>query len=102
MTWLERTLGLAALVVACAATGCSPYGALCVDEIDCEGGNDADIEACEIRYQAAEDVAAVWGCEDRWDDYVFCLDDRYRCSGGNWTHDDICDDERKAFENCAR
>ena len=95
-------MGLAALVVACVTAGCAPYGALCVDQIDCEGGNDADIEACEISYEAGEDIAAVWGCEARWDDYVLCLEDRLECSGGDWTHNKSCDDERKAYDDCAR
>lgn len=102
MTWLERTLGLAALVVSCVTAGCSPYGALCADEMDCRGGNDADVDACEIAYEANDDVAGVWGCEDRWENYVLCLDDNLRCSDKKWTHDNNCDNERDAYNDCVR
>jgi hypothetical protein len=70
--------------------------------MDCRGGNDADIEACEIAYAAQEDVAAVYGCEDRWEDYVICLEDQYRCSNRDWTHDGDCNNRRDSYNDCAR
>jgi hypothetical protein len=70
--------------------------------MDCRGGNDADIEACEISYKAAEDVASLYGCEDRWDNYVLCMEEELRCSDRKWTEDNDCDNERNAYSDCIR
>ncbi|MDI1445488.1 hypothetical protein [Polyangium sp. 6x1] len=102
MRTLSRTLGLAALVVmAATGLGCAPYGALCEDEMLCRDGNDADVDACIVGYETREDVASIYGCEDRWDAYLTCLELELRCDGGNnWTHRGDCDDERNSYNDC--
>lgn len=102
MTWLERTLGSAALFGALAITGCSPYGALCADKMDCEGGNDADVDACVIQSEAAEDVAYNYDCGDDWDEYVACLEDRSRCSNNVFGPGDDCANEFKRANECVK
>ncbi len=101
MSRLSQTLGLAALFLASTVLGCAPYAGLCEAEMDCRDGNDADIDACIIGYETREERASIYGCEDRWDDYLFCLEDSFRCDGGNnWTTRDNCDNERSSYNNC--
>jgi len=101
MRRLHQTLGLAALVLAGTTLGCSTYGALCSDEMDCRGGNDADYDACVIGYETREEVAGIYGCEDLWDDYLYCADQEFRCDGGNdWTTRGNCSDEWSDYNRC--
>lgn len=72
--WTVWTLG-----IILGTTGCGSYGGICTDAMDCLGGNDADIEACEIGLEADEDEASAYGCDPEWDDYYACYEDRARC-----------------------
>lgn len=74
-------LKLGALLVASAAVGCGgSYSALCEDEMDCRGGNDADIDACIVRYEHDEERAVIDGCEEEWDDWIVCLEEEAQCN----------------------
>lgn len=90
----------AALLCAFGGVGCSPYGTYCADKMDCEGGNDNDIEACEIQMSADADTADVWDCGDDWDFYLECLEAESHCDNDNWTTDTDCDDERHDLNVC--
>ncbi|MDI1431266.1 hypothetical protein [Polyangium sorediatum] len=101
MRTLSRTLGLAALaLLAGTGLGCAPYGALCEEEMSCRDGNDADIDACIVGYETREDVASIYGCEDRWDGYLLCMEENFRCDGNSWTTRDNCNDERNRYNDC--
>ena len=63
--------------------------------MDCEGGNEADVEACELEFEYASDQASLYGCEDYFDSLAECRDERAHC--------DTSDSENPAYtaEDCA-
>jgi hypothetical protein len=102
MRVLRRCLGpLALSAAAWGIIGCgSGYGAYCEDYMDCVGGNDADVEACEVLQVAAEDIAGVDGCSEQWDEYYACLDEESRCSNNDFGPGDSCNVERDRYQSC--
>jgi hypothetical protein len=88
-----------ALVLA-ASTGCSGFSSFCADAMDCEGGNDADTEACEIELDAAEEKAAIENCTEEFDAYFTCVEENSDCEDDNWTSDDKCEDEAEDLGDC--
>jgi hypothetical protein len=88
-------------------TGCGGYGALCVDKMDCEGGNDADVEACEIQFEYLEDYSSLHGCDPEWEDYYFCFEEQARCRDNpapstdrTFTAEGYCDNEGLDWADC--
>jgi hypothetical protein len=81
-------------------TGCGGYGAICADAMDCAGGNDADIEACEIDAQAAEDSAGVAQCDEEFADYHACVEDKSTCVDRHFTDRGYCDREAEDLSLC--
>ncbi len=63
----------------------------------CRGARDRDIDACVIEQESREDVASIWGCDDRWNDYVDCMVDRGSCSGDKLSG---CDDAKDQWKRC--
>jgi hypothetical protein len=103
MRWLERTLSLAVLLAASvAAGGCSRYGGFCADAMDCERGNDADLDACEIELNREEDQADTRGCAPEWDDYYACLEEASRCDNRVWNDRDNCKSARSNWLDCIK
>jgi len=101
MIKLPRTLDLAIkMMIACALGGCSLYGDLCDREMLCRGGNDADYDACLIGYDAYEDRASLYGCNDDWDLYLTCYDAQAKCNNDNFTADNDCNDELDRLSRC--
>ncbi|MRG91948.1 hypothetical protein [Polyangium spumosum] len=68
--------------------------------MDCEGGNDADLDACVVDSETAEDVAYTYDCGDFWEDFVACTDDRSRCSNNNFGPGDDCNAEANRLQEC--
>jgi hypothetical protein len=93
-------VGAALLLASVGFGGCSPYSTYCVDAMDCEGGNDNDIDACEISLKAEADHADVWGCTDDWDRYWECIEAEAHCDNDNWTSDDHCNNEGSDLNDC--
>jgi hypothetical protein len=102
MKKLPRTLGLAIrLMIACTLLGaCSPYGGICDDTMNCEGGNAADYDACVITYEAQEEKSNLYGCGDLLDRYLECFEVQASCKNDNWTDEGDCGDERQDFNKC--
>src|SRR5262245_17820878 len=76
----RRALCALLLGVVFTATSCeederSRYEDFCTAVIDCIGGGQPAIEACSIRHEAEEDVAAAYGCDAEWEDLADCLVD---------------------------
>lgn len=92
--------GLAILLLGAGAMGCGIYGPYCEDKMACEGGNDADVESCIIDLDADEDRAALWGCEDLWDEQFTCREERAICDGHSYTTHDACRFERDRYNAC--
>ncbi len=102
MKKLPRTLGLAIrLMIACTVLGaCSPYGNICDAAMNCEGGNEADYDACVIGYDYQEEKSDLYGCGDFLDRYLECFELQASCNNDNWSDQGDCGDERKDFNDC--
>ena len=76
--------------------------ALCEEAEDCAGGGDDAYDACIIRMEAYEDLAAVHGCEAEWEDFLLCFEENAECDEDDdeLEPEDKCDDEEDDFEDC--
>lgn len=89
----------AAALLGAAAAGCSnPYSELCERGALCRGASDLDIDACIIEQESREEVASIWGCDDRWNEYVDCMVERGTCAGGDKLSG--CDDAKDMWKRC--
>jgi hypothetical protein len=87
--------------------GCTRAMVVCELICACEHCNDqAKIEACN-QLGTAEDVAAAYGCSDKWDAYTVCVEARGTCdekesrfSTRDDAGDDRCQDEVDALDEC--
>jgi hypothetical protein len=77
------------------------FSDICEKEKDCEGGNDADIDACVEGARGAEEVASAYDCSDAFDKVVDCTVDRGVCKDGHFDSS-ACDAEQKALQSCQR
>lgn len=85
-------------LVAAFASGCSdPYATICERGATCAAANDLAIDACVIEQQSREDVAAIYGCDQQWNDYVDCMVDNGTCSGDKLSG---CDTLKDAWKRC--
>jgi hypothetical protein len=103
------------LIIACVAGGAYACNGdikdYCAAQAECEGGNDADEDACVEQISASEEVAASYDCSDQWQKAADCNFENASCQtdpsdnekyfssrppGG----DDPCTDEEDAFDAC--
>jgi hypothetical protein len=95
--------GLCVSMLAFATAGCESFSDYCEAKMDCEGGNDADIEACELSLEHNSDQASLYGCEDYFDSLAECLDERAQCDSDPaepiYTTDD-CEPEQLDLSSC--
>jgi hypothetical protein len=92
-------LGLAGVV--CGLVACNPYGDLCKAQMDCEGGNDKDVDACVANWNATSDAASLWDCDEWFDAYVDCVEQSSYCENRNYgVHDHSCDAEEEDLGAC--
>lgn len=70
----------------------------CEAKIQCEGGNDADIDACAIDLGAAEDTAAAYDCANAFTREADCVERSGTCDAGKYRNS--CDDEDDSVEAC--
>jgi hypothetical protein len=101
MKKLPRTLGWSIkFLIVCTLGACAPYSSMCTEEMDCRGGNDADIDACVISYEQNEELSSLHNCTDLWDRYIDCRLQQVHCSSKNWTDDGDCNNEWKDYSDC--
>jgi hypothetical protein len=98
-----RFLPAAILVLggALGVTGCGGYGSICQDAMDCVGGNDNDVAACENDAQALEDKASLAGCDDEYGDYLACFEDNATCHDNQFNDRGACSRELERLGHCA-
>lgn len=59
---------------------CGPdVGAICDNRRACIGGNDKDVDACILDFDALADVADSLGCSAEYSDYFLCFEDNASC-----------------------
>ena len=93
-------VGLLALSLA----NCSSrYRDDCQAEADCEGGNDADVDACVDGKKAQEDIADAYDCGDAFNDAADCLEGKGVCENAHFSvKDPSCDAKRTALAACEK
>src|SRR5689334_739339 len=99
---MRRTApSLAAFACAVWLIGCGGYGTYCQDQMDCLGGNEQDVEACEVSMEADEEIADVKGCADVFEEYFACHEEKDSCNDmDQWTADTGCDKENEKLTRC--
>ncbi|AKT37870.1 hypothetical protein [Chondromyces crocatus] len=91
MKLLGLKLGSLALLLVSTGVGCGRgYSAFCEEMMDCQRGNDADIEACIIELERQEEIASIYGCDDDWDRAFTCVEEESHCRARVYTHDARC------------
>jgi hypothetical protein len=84
----------------------STYSDPCQAEVDCTGGNDADVDACVEASRGSEEIASAYDCSEPFDKYVDCLKEKSTCkdSGGTkrYTDDNQCGALKEAVESCQK
>jgi hypothetical protein len=91
------------------AMGCSRAATICGIICDCEHCNDQkEIQACD-QYGTIEDVASAYSCDDKWNAYMDCVEQRGVCdakesrfSTRNTAGDDLCQSESDALDSCIK
>ena len=82
--------------------GCgSRHSQHCQDRMDCENGNEKDVQACEIDEDAADDIANLEGCDKQRDEYVDCRVEEARCNQNHWDAPK-CEPERTRWQDCVQ
>lgn len=90
-----------------AMMGCSRAAVVCELVCECEHCNDQDkIEACN-RLGTTEDVASTYGCDDAWEAYTVCVEERGTCdadtsrfSTENDMGENRCQNEADDLDTC--
>ena len=72
----------------------------CNASIECEGGNDADINACIAATEGLANEAAAYDCSDAFDKLIECVDKVGICKSGHYQAD--CGDEADALSKCEK
>lgn len=95
-------VSLVALGAMLFGAGCGRgIGGYCEDAATCEFGNDADVEACIISFEATEELADVRNCNDEFSNWFDCLDENSRCDDERYRPGgDRCNDERDRLRRC--
>jgi len=92
-TALIAALGLT-LLTACGTS----YGDLCASAVQCQGGNDADVNACVAVAKGTEREAAAYDCSDAYFKRLDCIEKTSTCSKTHF--DDNCNSESDALRAC--
>jgi nickel-dependent lactate racemase len=90
---LTAALGLV-LLTACG----NAYGDRCATAIQCNGGNDKDVDACIATLNGAEDVAAAYDCGDAYFKLSDCIDTSGTCNSKRFETN--CKAQSDALNKC--
>jgi len=95
---------LAGFALASASAACgSQVGEFCDAKCDCDNCSDTEYDECVITYEAEQDIAASYGCLDKFDDRHICIMDRYRCTLDIFDAAiGSCVDDYADYEGCKR
>jgi hypothetical protein len=90
------------VILGVALAGCGGgIGSYCSEAANCEGGNDADEEACAVAFDASEEVASNANCDGEFDEWFECVEDTSRCNNDFYEYDrDGCQSAEERFFEC--
>ena len=94
---IATLVGIAVSLIACHST----YYDVCTQKQQCEGGNDADVQACIDLYQGDESVASAYDCKDAFSKYADCFKVKGSCKNGRYDLSS-CSSESQAYASCNR
>jgi hypothetical protein len=81
------------------APGCtSAVGDACQSAVNCEGGNDDDVQACIGAADGDAEVASAYSCDDAYTKYVDCKTSSGHCDNHQWK--DNCDAQNSSLGAC--
>jgi hypothetical protein len=102
MTFRRYALAVAgALLLMPLAASCESFNQHCTDQADCDGGNEQDIEACEVSNEAESDRASLYGCSEFFDLRQECIESNADCENDVYgLEGDDCQEELLDYENC--
>ena len=98
-------VGIFVSVMALSLANCSSrYRDDCQAKIDCEGGNDADVDACVDGKKGSEDIADAYDCGDAYGDAADCLEGKGSCKDGHYSTnlDQTCTAKLTALVTCEK
>ncbi len=100
----KTLVGFCAVLLALVSAGCDGFGDYCEARMDCENGNDADIDACELQFDYQEDLSSLYGCDEFFVAMVECLEERSQCDTDTdpptYTSNDDCSAEQLDHSSC--
>jgi hypothetical protein len=96
-------LALSFSVLAMALAGCGgSVASYCNEAKNCEGGNDLDEEACNIRGEEIAELADLQNCGSEYDEYFECVDEGSRCNNDRYAPDEgACNVQANRLAECA-
>lgn len=76
-------------------------GGFCESAAECEGGNDADIEACQTEFDETAQLSELSNCEAEFDEWFECQEANARCNDDRFrVNDGQCGDEEDRLSDC--
>jgi hypothetical protein len=94
-------LGLGLVGLMSGLTACNRFGDYCQAMMDCEGGNDKDVDACVANHKTAVDEYDLEGCSDWYDAYFDCLEQNSTCNNRQYGDtNDRCKSEHDDLGAC--
>lgn len=89
------------LMAGLTAEACLSFDTFCEERVDCEDGNEKDVEACIVSEEADLEVADLYGCTDEFELFAECREKDATCVNDNYIlENNDCDDERIEYQSC--
>jgi hypothetical protein len=96
---LLQGLGLAGLL--CGLVACDRFGDICQKAMDCQGGNELDVDACVAQAEAGAEEASLWDCDEWYDAAFDCTEQYAECQNGHFgVLNDRCLAEQEDYDAC--
>ena len=103
-------IGIWVGMISLGSGACRSFNDYCTEREDCAGGNEADIEACEVELKRSEDIASNHGCSEWFNALADCVEAEASCEGSGdfktYTHinpdngNDPCEEEQRDYAGC--
>lgn len=74
----------------------------CYDARNCEGANELDEDACNTRFEEAEELAELQNCSSEFDEWFDCIEENSRCNNDRYQVDEgNCSSQEEQLNDCA-
>ncbi len=83
------------------AQACLSFDTYCQEKVDCQDGNEKDVEACVVAEEAGADIADLYGCTDELELFAECREKDATCVSDQYIlENNDCNDERDEYSSC--